>query len=44
VTPLLSIVVPTYNERTRIAELVRAVFEVFRTHALDGELVVVDDN
>ena len=42
--PLLSIVVPTYNERTRIAELVRAVFEVFRTHALDGELVVVDDN
>jgi dolichol-phosphate mannosyltransferase len=42
--PLLSIVVPTYNERTRIAELVRAVFEVFRSHALDGELVVVDDN
>ena len=42
--PLLSIVVPTYNERTRIAELVRAVFEVFRTYTLDGELVVVDDN
>jgi dolichol-phosphate mannosyltransferase len=42
--PLLSIVVPTYNERTRIDELVRAVFGVFRTHALDGELVVVDDN
>jgi len=42
--PRLSIVVPTYNERTRIAELVRAVFDVFRAHALDGELVVVDDN
>jgi dolichol-phosphate mannosyltransferase len=42
--PVLSIVVPTYNERTRIAELVRAVFEVFRANALDGELVVVDDN
>jgi dolichol-phosphate mannosyltransferase len=42
--PVLSIVVPTYNERTRIAELVRAVFDVFRTHSLDGELVVVDDN
>src|SRR5262245_47317316 len=42
--PLLSIVVPTYNERARIAELVRAVFEVFRANALDGELVVVDDN
>jgi dolichol-phosphate mannosyltransferase len=42
--PLLSIIVPTYNERTRIAELVRAVFDVFRTRGLDGELVVVDDN
>jgi len=42
--PLLSIVVPTYNERTRIAELVRAVCEVFRTYTLDGERVVVDDN
>src|SRR5262245_19038055 len=42
--PVLSMLVPTYNERTRIAELARAVFDVFRTHSLDGELVVVDDN
>ena len=42
--PQLSIVVPTYNERTRIAELVEAVFSVFATHRLDGELVIVDDN
>jgi dolichol-phosphate mannosyltransferase len=42
--PQLSIVVPTYNERTRIAELVAAVFAVFRDHRLDGELVIVDDN
>jgi dolichol-phosphate mannosyltransferase len=42
--PAISIVVPTYNERARIAELVGAVFEVFRAHDLDGELVVVDDN
>ncbi len=42
--PQLSIVVPTYNERTRIAELVSAVFAEFRDHHLDGELVIVDDN
>src|SRR5215204_4582734 len=39
----LSIVVPTYNERTRLGELVDAVFQVFAAHAIDGELVVVDD-
>ena len=37
-------VVPTYNESTRIAELVKAVFAVFERAGLDGELVVVDDN
>jgi dolichol-phosphate mannosyltransferase len=42
--PALSIVVPTYNERTRIAELVRAAFRVFADAGVDGELVVVDDN
>ncbi|MBK5295937.1 MAG: polyprenol monophosphomannose synthase [Vicinamibacteria bacterium] len=42
--PELSVVVPTYNERTRIAELIASIFEVFRTHAVDGELVIVDDN
>jgi dolichol-phosphate mannosyltransferase len=42
--PQLSIVVPTYNERTRIAELVATVFSVFSADRLDGELVIVDDN
>ena len=42
--PQLSIVVPTYNERTRIAELVAAVFGVFAAEQLDGELLIVDDN
>jgi dolichol-phosphate mannosyltransferase len=42
--PQLSMVVPTYNERTRIAELVAAVFSVFASERLDGELVIVDDN
>jgi dolichol-phosphate mannosyltransferase len=40
----VSIVVPTYNERARLGELVSAVFEVFARHAIDGELVIVDDN
>jgi dolichol-phosphate mannosyltransferase len=42
--PQLSIVVPTYNERTRAAELIAAVFDVFRAEHLDGELLIVDDN
>jgi dolichol-phosphate mannosyltransferase len=42
--PQLSIVVPTYNERTRITELVATVLNVFASHGLEGELVIVDDN
>lgn len=40
----LSLVVPTYNERARLGELVAAVSEVFLRHAIAGEVVVVDDN
>jgi dolichol-phosphate mannosyltransferase len=39
----VSIVVPTYNERTRLGELVEATFAVFAAHGIDGELVIVDD-
>jgi dolichol-phosphate mannosyltransferase len=42
--PALSLIVPTYNERSGIAQLVRAVFAVFERSGIDGELVVVDDN
>lgn len=42
--PSLSIVVPTYNERGPLADLVTAVFVVLDRHAIAGELVVVDDN
>jgi dolichol-phosphate mannosyltransferase len=42
--PALSVVIPTYNERTRIAELVAALFEECRKADVDVELVVVDDN
>ena len=39
-----SFVVPTYNESGGIERLVKAVDAIFRENALDGELIVVDDN
>ena len=42
--PDLSIVIPTYNERDRLAELVRALFQASSAAAIDLELVIVDDN
>ena len=42
--PALSIVIPTYNERTRIAEFVAAVFTEMQKAGVDGEVIVVDDN
>lgn len=42
--PALSIIVPTYNERDRLGDLVKAVFEAYAKRGLDGELVIVDDN
>ncbi len=39
-----SIVIPTYNEAGGIEELLRALDGVFKTHGLDAEVVVVDDN
>ena len=40
----LSLVVPTYNERDRLADLVRTVFDAYAAAGLTGELVVVDDH
>lgn len=40
----LSIVIPTYNERDRLADLVEALFEGYSAEGLDAELVIVDDN
>ena len=40
----LSIVVPTYNERDRLADLVEKIFAAYKAEALHGELVIVDDN
>ncbi|HUL73389.1 MAG TPA: polyprenol monophosphomannose synthase [Vicinamibacterales bacterium] len=47
-TPLrpadLTMVVPTYNERDRLAELTNALFDACAQHRVELELVVVDDN
>lgn len=40
----LSLVVPTYNERDRLPELVRAIFAAYEAGGVDGKLVIVDDN
>jgi dolichol-phosphate mannosyltransferase len=40
----LSIVVPTYNERNRLAELVEAICDACERHDVRLELVIVDDN
>jgi dolichol-phosphate mannosyltransferase len=37
-------VVPTYNERERIAELVQAVFDSCHAQDINVEMVIVDDN
>ena len=42
--PPLTIVVPTYNERDRLPELVSAIFAAYQRERLDAELIVVDDN
>ena len=39
-----SVVIPTYNEAGGIERLIVTLSEVFRSHGLDGELIVVDDN
>ncbi|MFB3853296.1 MAG: polyprenol monophosphomannose synthase [Vicinamibacterales bacterium] len=42
--PALSVVVPTYNERERLPELVESLVGAFHGAGLDGEVVIVDDN
>ena len=40
----LSIVVPTYNERDRLPDLVASLFRAYAAEGMDAELVIVDDN
>jgi dolichol-phosphate mannosyltransferase len=43
-SPALSLIVPTYNERDRLPDLVEAIFAAYASAGLSGELVIVDDN
>jgi dolichol-phosphate mannosyltransferase len=42
--PTLTLVVPTYNERDRLPDLVKAVFDAYQQGGIEADLVVVDDN
>jgi dolichol-phosphate mannosyltransferase len=41
---MVSMVVPTYNERERLEHFVRTLVGVLRDARLDGEIIIVDDN
>ncbi len=41
---MLSVVVPTYNEKENIPELIKRIFKVLGENNIDGEVVIVDDN
>ena len=43
-SPALSIVIPTNNERDRLAKVVDVTCDVFARAGVPGELVIVDDN
>ena len=42
--PLVSMVVPTYNERERLEHFVRTLVGVLRDARIDGEIIIVDDH
>lgn len=41
---MLSIVVPTYNERENVPKLITRIFKVLGEHNIEGEVVIVDDD
>lgn len=41
---MLSVIIPTYNERENLPIVVQRIFEVFEKENINGEVIVVDDN
>jgi dolichol-phosphate mannosyltransferase len=41
---VLSIIIPTYNEKENIEELIKRIFAQFKEDAISGEVIIVDDN
>ena len=39
-----SVVLPTFNERENIGNLIKTIEEIFEKNSIDGEIIVVDDN
>ena len=40
----LTVVIPTYNEAKNIPILVQRIFQIFREHSFEAEVIIVDDN
>jgi len=41
---MISVILPTYNEARNIGPVLSAVADIFRDRAIDGEIIVVDDD
>ncbi|MFO7711223.1 MAG: glycosyltransferase family 2 protein [Candidatus Woesearchaeota archaeon] len=41
---MLSLVIPTYNEKDNIGKLIKEIRKEFDKHSIEGEIIVVDDN
>ena len=41
---MISVILPTYNEARSIKRIIPAITELFREKAIDGEIIVVDDD
>ncbi len=41
---MITIVIPTYNEKEDIGRLIRSIFEIFDRNGISGNVIVVDDN
>ena len=41
---MLSIIVPTYNEKENIPELIKRIFNALKENNIEGEVIIVDDN
>jgi len=41
---MISIIIPTYNEKENLPELIDKIFSILHENELDGEVVIVDDD
>lgn len=41
---MISLIIPTYNEKECITRLLKEIFEAFRKGDIEGEVIIVDDN